>query len=110
MRKAKIVCTTGPATETAEQIQALVDAGMDVAAVDPRHVHTGVHQGLDLLRGLGGGSGGTDDLCFAHGSSLCRRSAGTLVRTSCVGLGSGHSTRRSAGARATGPPRLAGHV
>ena len=37
MRKAKIVCTTGPATETAEQIQALVDAGMDVARINRSH-------------------------------------------------------------------------
>ncbi|WP_302702270.1 pyruvate kinase, partial [uncultured Actinomyces sp.] len=31
MRRAKIVCTIGPATESPEQLQALVDAGMDVA-------------------------------------------------------------------------------
>jgi len=37
MRKAKIVCTLGPATETAEQIQALVDAGMDVARINCSH-------------------------------------------------------------------------
>jgi len=37
MRKAKIVCTTGPATETPEQIQALVDAGMDVARINRSH-------------------------------------------------------------------------
>ncbi len=37
MRRAKIVCTTGPATETPEQIQALVDAGMDVARINRSH-------------------------------------------------------------------------
>jgi pyruvate kinase len=31
------VCTTGPATETPEQIQALVDAGMDVARINRSH-------------------------------------------------------------------------
>ncbi|MDK6900921.1 pyruvate kinase, partial [Streptococcus agalactiae] len=34
MRRAKIVCTIGPATESPDQIQALVDAGMDVARIN----------------------------------------------------------------------------
>lgn len=37
MRRAKIVCTIGPATESSEQIQALVDAGMDVARINRSH-------------------------------------------------------------------------
>ena len=37
MRKAKIVCTLGPATESSEQVQALVDAGMDVARINRSH-------------------------------------------------------------------------
>ena len=37
MRRAKIVCTIGPATETPEQLQALVDAGMDVARINRSH-------------------------------------------------------------------------
>lgn len=37
MRRAKIVCTIGPATESAEKIQALVDAGMDVARINRSH-------------------------------------------------------------------------
>ncbi len=37
MRRAKIVCTIGPATESQEQIQALVDAGMDVARINRSH-------------------------------------------------------------------------
>lgn len=37
MRRAKIVCTIGPATESPEQIQALVDAGMDVARINRSH-------------------------------------------------------------------------
>src|SRR3954469_5031076 len=44
MRRAKIVCTIGPATESAEQIQALVDAGMDVARLNRSHGDTEVHQ------------------------------------------------------------------
>jgi len=37
MRRAKIVCTLGPATSTLEQIQGLVDAGMDVARFNLSH-------------------------------------------------------------------------
>jgi pyruvate kinase len=44
MRRAKIVCTIGPATESAEQIQALVDAGMDVARLNRSHGSTEVHE------------------------------------------------------------------
>ncbi len=37
MRRAKIVCTLGPATDTAERIQALVEAGMDCARLNFSH-------------------------------------------------------------------------
>lgn len=37
MRRAKIVCTLGPATESPEQVQALVDAGMNVARINRSH-------------------------------------------------------------------------
>lgn len=37
MRRAKIVCTIGPATESSTEIQALVDAGMDVARINRSH-------------------------------------------------------------------------
>jgi pyruvate kinase len=36
-RRAKIVCTMGPATSSQEQISALVDAGMDVARLNLSH-------------------------------------------------------------------------
>lgn len=44
MRRAKIVCTIGPVTETPEQVQALVDAGMDVARLNRSHGDTEVHE------------------------------------------------------------------
>lgn len=44
MRRAKIVCTIGPVTESPEQVQALVDAGMDVARLNRSHGDTEVHQ------------------------------------------------------------------
>ena len=37
MRKAKIVCTLGPAVNTAEKIRELVEAGMDVARLNMSH-------------------------------------------------------------------------
>ncbi|GGT95938.1 pyruvate kinase [Streptomyces violascens] len=37
MRRAKIVCTLGPATNTYDQIKALVEAGMDVARFNLSH-------------------------------------------------------------------------
>ena len=37
MRRAKIVCPLGPATESSEQVQALVDAGLDVARINRSH-------------------------------------------------------------------------
>ncbi|MCL2455273.1 MAG: pyruvate kinase [Micrococcales bacterium] len=44
MRKARIVCTIGPATQSPEQVQALVDAGMDVARLNRSHGSTEVHE------------------------------------------------------------------
>lgn len=50
MRRAKIVCTIGPATESKEQLRALVDAGMDVARINRSHgsaeEHAAVHHGV----------------------------------------------------------------
>ncbi|AWK08009.1 pyruvate kinase [Streptomyces spongiicola] len=37
MRRAKIVCTLGPSTDSYQQIKALVDAGMDVARLNLSH-------------------------------------------------------------------------
>ncbi|HET8559220.1 MAG TPA: pyruvate kinase [Marmoricola sp.] len=41
MRRAKIVCTLGPATSSKQQIKALVEAGMDVARMNLSH---GTHE------------------------------------------------------------------
>ena len=37
MRKAKIVCTLGPATNSPEKLRELIDAGMDVARINRSH-------------------------------------------------------------------------
>jgi pyruvate kinase len=44
MRRAKIVCTMGPATESPEMVQALVDAGMDVARINRSHGEASQHE------------------------------------------------------------------
>lgn len=41
MRRAKIVCTLGPATNTAEMVEKLMEAGMDVARLNFSH---GTHE------------------------------------------------------------------
>lgn len=58
MRRAKIVCTIGPATESPEQVQALVDAGMDVARLNRSHGDTEVHRRVyDNVRAAAKASG-----------------------------------------------------
>ncbi|NUR08005.1 MAG: pyruvate kinase [Nocardioidaceae bacterium] len=44
MRRAKIVCTLGPAVNTPERIRALVDAGMDVARLNLSHGSHAEHE------------------------------------------------------------------
>ncbi len=44
MRRAKIVCTLGPATSTPESIRALVEAGMDVARLNLSHGEYADHE------------------------------------------------------------------
>src|SRR5205814_3334109 len=50
-RRAKIVCTLGPATSTPERVADLVKAGMDVARLNFSHgSHTDHKQVYDLVR------------------------------------------------------------
>ncbi|MGB7450397.1 MAG: pyruvate kinase [Ornithinimicrobium sp.] len=54
MRRAKIVCTLGPAVDTQEQVTALVEAGMDVARLNMSHGEHDDHQRrYDLVRRAG---------------------------------------------------------
>jgi pyruvate kinase len=46
VRRAKIVCTLGPATSTEVQIRALVDAGMDVARLNLSHGDYADHEAV----------------------------------------------------------------
>ncbi|MDT0186675.1 pyruvate kinase [Microbacterium sp. ARD31] len=49
MRRAKIVCTLGPAVNTPEGIRALVDAGMDVARLNMSHGRYADHESVYRL-------------------------------------------------------------
>ena len=42
MKKTKIICTLGPASDTAERISAMADAGMNVVRLNFSH---GTHEG-----------------------------------------------------------------
>ncbi|HEY9413062.1 MAG TPA: pyruvate kinase, partial [Jiangellaceae bacterium] len=44
VRRAKIVCTLGPATDSAEQLRAVIDAGMDVARFNLSHGSHAEHE------------------------------------------------------------------
>ncbi|GIJ00450.1 pyruvate kinase [Sediminihabitans luteus] len=46
MRRANIVCTIGPATASREQMQRLVDAGMDVARINRSHGDVAEHEAV----------------------------------------------------------------
>jgi pyruvate kinase len=46
MRRAKIVCTIGPATASPEKLRALVDAGMDVARINRSHGDYSEHEAI----------------------------------------------------------------
>ncbi len=46
MRKTKIVCTIGPACDTQEKIEALINAGMNVARLNMSHADHSYHEGL----------------------------------------------------------------
>ena len=45
-RRVKIVCTLGPSSKTVEQIQALIEAGLDVARLNFSHGTHEFHRGL----------------------------------------------------------------
>ena len=58
MRRAKIVCTLGPAVSTPEKIRQLVEAGMDVARLNMSHGDHEEHQlRYDMVRAASDASG-----------------------------------------------------
>ena len=58
VRRAKIVCTLGPASSTAETIGALIESGMDIARLNLSHgSHADHRTSYDLVRGAADASG-----------------------------------------------------
>ena len=70
MRRAKIVCTLGPAVASPEGIESLIEAGMDVARMNLSHgsyadherIYEWVRQAADAA-GRGGEFGGRESAC-----------------------------------------------
>ena len=57
-RRAKIVCTLGPATSSRDQVAALVAAGLDVARLNMSHGdHDAHHAAYDAVRAAGDAGG-----------------------------------------------------
>jgi len=53
--RSKIICTIGPASRAPETMEAMIEAGMDVARVNLSHGEYGTHRKtIETLRGLGG--------------------------------------------------------
>ena len=94
MRRAKIVCTLGPASSSPEQIRALVDAGMDVARLNMSHgSHADHERAYRLVReaadATGHGVGIFADLqgpkirldTFSHGRAFLENGARFTITT-----------------------------
>jgi pyruvate kinase len=86
-RRAKIVCTLGPATSSQEQITALISAGMDVARLNMSHGHQADH--LEAYRRVRAGSDAT-----GHGVGILADLQGPKIR---LGEFPGGPVRLSAG-------------
>ena len=55
MRKTKIICTLGPATETSETLSKLIEAGADVFRLNMSHAkHEWVREVVDRIRSVAG--------------------------------------------------------
>ena len=60
MRRAKIVCTLGPATQTPEKVAALISAGMNMARLNLSHGATSDHEkSLAMVRDAAASAGKT---------------------------------------------------
>ncbi|MEB2313414.1 MAG: pyruvate kinase [Sorangiineae bacterium] len=77
-RRAKIVCTIGPATDSREALRALVDAGMDVARLNYSH---GTHEGHAHVAALVREASAAAGRPVALLQDLC----GPKIRTATVG-------------------------
>ncbi|HEX6876149.1 MAG TPA: pyruvate kinase [Nocardioidaceae bacterium] len=80
MRRAKIVCTLGPATSTPARIRELVDAGMDVARLNMSHgTHADHERNYRMIRNASDASG--------HGVGIVADLQGPKIRLGKVAGG-----------------------
>ena len=80
MRRAKIVCTLGPATSSAEKVRELVDAGMDVARLNLSHgTHADHKRAYRLVREASDASG--------HGVGILADLQGPKIRLGTFAAG-----------------------
>ena len=78
-RRAKIVCTLGPATATPERVRALVDAGMNVARLNFSHGNYDEHERIyRLIRQAAQDTGKAVGILADLGARKC--SVGATVR------------------------------
>ena len=83
MRRAKIVCTLGPAVNTPEKIRALVDAGMNVARMNLSHGSYADHERVyQMVRDASDQSG--------HGVGIFADLQGPKIRLGLVENGPVH--------------------
>ena len=77
-RRAKIVCTIGPAVETREAIRGLIEAGMDVARLNFSHGKHAEHGArLDLVR--------AESLALGKPVAILQDLCGPKIRTGLIG-------------------------
>ena len=77
-RRAKIVCTIGPAVETKEGIRGLIEAGMDVARLNFSHGEHSAHgHALELIR--------TESAALGKHVAILQDLCGPKIRTGKIG-------------------------
>ena len=97
VRRAKIVCTLGPAVGTDEKIRELVEAGMDVARLNMSHGTHDEHQlSYDMVRAASDSSG--------HGVGIIADLQGPKIRLETLRRGQGQA-RQGRGVRDHDPRR-----
>ena len=112
-RRAKIVCTLGPATGSLEQVTALVESGMDVARLNFSHgAHADHERAYQLVREASDTTGGAPRgrdwhvAAVRSGGPRCQRSA-TAVGVTGRGSIDAPVSQVSAAAAAARPSAMA---
>jgi pyruvate kinase len=81
-RRAKIVCTLGPATCGSERLSALVAAGLDVARLNFSHAHMPNAQGQSVVQVIGSIEGEPADVRSVNARGCSRQLA--VISAECA--------------------------